>query len=155
MAVTPALIAVELGRTAPEPGSAQFLQWEGWIADALLLIEDRLGAPAALNQAKLDYVVRQAVAAHIRQPEDVKRVDVAVDDGRLGKEYRTGRGRVTILDEWWDLLAPKQTTTIFSIDTAGGGGSPHPPWCSRHFGGPTCSCGVALAGRPIYEPEDA
>ena len=37
MAVTPAMIAVALGVTAPE--SPQFEQWEMWISDALMLIE--------------------------------------------------------------------------------------------------------------------
>jgi hypothetical protein len=50
--------------------------------------------------------VLQAVAAHIRNPDDATQVDVAVDDGRVSKRYASGTGRVTIIDEWWDMLTP-------------------------------------------------
>lgn len=39
----------------------------------------------------------------------------------------------------------------FSIDTAPAT-SGHMPWCDLMFGGASCSCGVDLAGYPIYEP---
>lgn len=39
----------------------------------------------------------------------------------------------------------------FSIDTAPGTGSLHLPWCDLYFGGTSCSCGVDIAGYPIFE----
>ena len=153
MAVTPETIAVALGRTATTPmlGSPEYVQWEMWIGDALMLIEDRLKERFALvDQAKLDYVVREAVVAHIRQPEDVRRVDVGLDDARIGKEYRTGHGRVTIIDAWWDLLAPPQASGAFTLDMLGTG-TRHLPWCSLMFNATYCSCGVDIAGVPIFE----
>lgn len=39
----------------------------------------------------------------------------------------------------------------FSIDTAPVGSDAHLPWCDLYFGGTTCSCGVDIAGYPIYE----
>lgn len=40
----------------------------------------------------------------------------------------------------------------FSIDTAPGrGDGEHLPWCNLAFGATYCSCGVDIAGEPIYE----
>lgn len=118
MAVTPEMIAVALGRTAPDAGSATYQQWEMFISDALMLIEARLGDPALLDQAKLDYVVREAVAAHVRRPDSATQVTVSVDDGSTSKTYRSGSGRVTIDDELWNLLSPAaRSGRAFEVDT--------------------------------------
>ncbi|MFT3871070.1 MAG: hypothetical protein QM714_00255 [Nocardioides sp.] len=160
--VTPDDIAVELGRPLLDPGTLAIEQWEQWIADARMLIEARLGDLAALNQDRLDYVVRQAVAAHIRHPDDATQVAVSVDDGSVSRSYRSGRGRITILDEWWDLLSPKSNSGAFSIVPAGSG-TCHADVCSANtyvdgngaimFGGAYCSCGAEVAGYPLYEAE--
>lgn len=41
--------------------------------------------------------------------------------------------------------------SAFSIDTRRSGRSGHLPWCSLMFGAVYCSCGVDIAGSPIYE----
>lgn len=41
--------------------------------------------------------------------------------------------------------------SAYTVDMAGYGLSAHLPWCSLHFGGGYCSCGVDIAGYPIYE----
>jgi len=154
MTVAPADIAVELGRTAPDSTSAEYAQWELWIADARMLISARLGDLTALDQGRLDYVVRQAVSAHVRRPDDATQVTVAVDDGQSSRTYRTAKGRVEILDEWWDLLAPADTTTrAFSIRPQGSSCGPHVPWCALNMGGTYCSCGADLTNYayPLYE----
>lgn len=118
MAVTPSMIAVALGQAAPASGSATESQWQMWIDDALLLIEARLGDVAALDAAKVDYVVREAVVAHVRNPDDASQVAVSIDDGSVSRSYRSSRGRVTILDEWWNLLSPsKPSGRAFEVDT--------------------------------------
>lgn len=151
MAVTPTDIAVELGRTAPDSSSTEYVQWEQWISDALFLIGKRLGEVAALDQPTVDYVVRQAVAAHVRRPDDATQVTVGVDDGNVSKTYRSARGRVEIVDDWWALLAPTDTTgKAFSISPYGAT-SAHLPWCSLSMGAEYCSCGTDIAGSPIYE----
>ena len=115
MAVTLDMLAVALGRTAPDSVEAD--QWQMWIDDALMLIEARLGDPALLDQAKLDYVVREAVVAHIRRPDDATQITLAIDDANSTRTYRSSRGRVFILDEWWNLLAPAQARgRAFEID---------------------------------------
>lgn len=153
MTVTPDNIAVELGRTAPDPASTEYAQWELWIADALFLIGRRLGDVTLLDQPTLDYVVRQAVAAHVRKPDDATQVAVTVDDGSVSRTYRSSRGRVEIIDDWWNLLAPTDTTSkAFSI-TPSGSTVVHMPWCSINFGATFCSCGADLTGYeyPLYE----
>ena len=157
MAVTPNMIAVALGQTAPASGSSIFLQWEMWIQDANMLIETRkekIDPDLVISEAMLDYVVRQAVVAHVKKPDDSTQVTVAIDDGSTSKSYTSGKGRVSIDDEWWELLnLEEKNEGAFSIDMLGTG-SAHAPWCSLHFGANYCSCGVSIAGTPIYEGGD-
>lgn len=150
MAVTIANVATALGRDVPEGGSPEARQWEMWIEDALLLIRARLGEPAELDQPNLDYVVREAVAAQVRRPDDATSVEVAVDDGRVAKRYSSSRGRVFIRDEWWALLDPKGKGGAFTLDLAPGTATVHAETCSLHFGATYCSCGAVIAGYPIY-----
>lgn len=39
----------------------------------------------------------------------------------------------------------------FGVQIAGPISGVHLPWCDLNFGGTTCSCGVDIAGEPIYE----
>ena len=152
MAVTPADIAVELGRTTPDGASVEYAQWEQWIADALYLIGKRLTI-ADLDAGDVDYVVRQAVVAHVRRPDDATQVAVSVDDGSMSKTYRSSRGRVEIIEDWWALLSPPTSNgRAFSITPTTSGG-PHMPWCSLILGADYCSCGADLTNYqyPLYE----
>lgn len=154
MAVTPDNIAVELGRTTPDSTSTEYAQWEQWITDALMLISARLGDTTLLDQTHLDYVIRQAVAAHVRKPDDATQVAISVDDGSLSKTYKSSRGRVEILDEWWALLSPntESARAAFSIRPSCST-SAHMPWCSLMMGAAYCSCGADLTNYeyPLYE----
>ena len=122
MTVQVADIETALGRTLT--GSEQ-QQAEQWIADALLLIEARLGDPTKLNQPRVDYVVREAVVARFRNPEGYQSESIDDYTYRLPSETR----RITILPEWWDLLAPSSSAGAFSVrpsfepDTG-----PYDPW---------------------------
>lgn len=153
MSVTPETIAVALGQAAPVQGSVQWKQWELWITDAEMLIETRRLAAnpvPVIDEAKLDYVVREAVVAQVKKPDDATQVTISVDDASSSRTYQSGKGRVTILDEWWTLLGLTESNGgAYSYDTVGTS-SRHLPWCDLMFLGPTCSCGVNLAGRPIY-----
>lgn len=156
MTVTPAMIAVKLGRAAPEPGSIQEQQWQMDIDDAYMLIENRaeeLGVDmATISEMKLDYVVREAVSAYIKRPDDATQVSITVDDGTTSRSYQSGKGRITILDEWWRMLGLVETESgAFAIDMVPSVGSAHLPWCSLAFGATYCSCGVDIAGKPILE----
>ena len=152
MSVTPAMLAVALGQTAPEPASVTEQQWEMWIDDAVMLIESRrvtLGAEVP-DEAKLDYVVREAVVSHIKRPDDATQVTIAVDDGSSSRSYKSGKGRVVILDEWWALLGLVEASGAFSIDMVATS-TVHLAWCNLMLGGGYCSCGADIAGFPIFE----
>lgn len=156
MAVTPDKIAVALGQAAPAEGSALWDQWQMWIDDAEMLIRSqaaRLGTLVeGIDRAVYDYVVREAVVAHVKRPDDATQVTVSIDDGSSSRSYQSGKGRVTILDEWWELLGLVDGTDVaFSIDMVPLGGAGHLPWCSLAFGALYCSCGVDIAGKPIFE----
>ena len=115
MAVTPADVGVTLGRS---PSSSEFEQWELWIGYAYRAIErraERLNLTLAdLHAADVDMVVREAVAAKVKNPDAIRRTDVAVDDGRISKDYTSSTGQVTILGEWWDLLFPQDSAGLWS-----------------------------------------
>jgi hypothetical protein len=154
MAVTPATIATALGVAAPDSGSPKFAQWSMWIDDALMLItarKDALGITTDLDATVLDYVVREAVTAMARRPDDATQVAVSIDDGSVSRTFRSGTGRVTILDDWWALLGlTNPNGGAFSVDTVGAD-SIHQPWCNLAFGALYCSCGADLAGYPLWE----
>lgn len=154
MSVTPSNIAVALGVAAPDPDSATWAQWEMWIDDAVMLIETRaeqVNVPFGdIDTAKVDYVVREAVVAQVKRPDDATQVTVAVDDASSSRTYRSGKGRVTINDDWWVLLGLTDPSGAFTLDMVGAG-SIHAPWCNLAFGAMYCSCGADIAGYPLYE----
>ena len=155
MTVTPATIAVALGVAAPTPGSIQEQQWDLWIDDATMLIElraEKVGVDFdSIGEAKVDYVIREAVVAQVKKPDDATQVSVTVDDGTTARSYRSGKGRVTILDEWWSMLGLTEMSGAFGIDMVRSNIGNHLPWCSLMLGANYCSCGVDIAGFPIFE----
>lgn len=50
-----------------------------------------------------------------------------------------------------DLCKSGGTSGAFSVDTAPGCYGSHLLWCSLNFGALYCSCGVDIAGEPIFE----
>ena len=152
--VTPSTVAVALGRSAPAAGSTDEAQWSMWIDDAVMLIQTRVDSitPApSVDQIKLDYVVREAVKAQAQRPDSATQVTTSIDDGTVAKVYRSGTGRLTILDEWWSLLGLTDAGgQAYAVDTVGTS-TTHVDWCSLAFGATYCSCGADLAGSPIYE----
>jgi hypothetical protein len=102
-------VATSLGR--PITDVAEVAQVEQWLGDAELLIAARLGDITLLDQAMLAYVEREAVVLKMRNPEGYQ--SETVDD----YTYRWGenRGRVSILDEWWNLLDPDAGGGAFSV----------------------------------------
>lgn len=154
--VTPAKVAVALGQPAPSTGSPIEQQWQTWIDDQLMFIQDRADnlAVTAIPQAKIDFVIREVVV------DQVKRRDQA-NDYEIPEDYRFR----TVAD-WWPLLGlTGKDAGAYAIDTVPAVPA-HLPWCSIYFGstdyivqdgmiiangGPGCSCGVDIAGYPIYE----
>ena len=106
--VTPAAIAVALGRPAPSEDSVTDAQWSMWIADALRLVQHRLTEAAVdedvVVQTDLDYVIREAVVSQVKAPDDATLSLVSGDDRSQPRAFRPGSGRVFILSEWWAQL---------------------------------------------------
>lgn len=117
--VTPETIAVALGRPSPAQGTPLFDQWSMWIEDANRAVArraERLGINMfSLDAVDVDYVVRQSVVEMARNPDAATTVDLRIDDGAVSKRYATSQGRVTILDDWWDLLGLTEASEAFSI----------------------------------------
>lgn len=118
-------VALSLGRPISTPDEqAQVTQW---IADAETLIRVRLGDLAALDQDVLAYVVREAVILKLRNPEGYS--SESIDDYTY--RWGTDSGRVSILDEWWDMLTPTGSANAFTITPYGDTTSAQPdPWVS-------------------------
>ena len=108
MAVQVTDIETALGRPLTDTEQAQAVQW---IADARLILENRLGDLAALDQPTLDYVTREAVTARFRNPEGYQSETIDDYTYRHGSESR----RVTILPEWWAMLSPTAERGAFSV----------------------------------------
>ena len=124
-----------------------------WILDAEFLIEQRVPI-SSLDSSKLlavDYVVMQAVMAVAEAPKPgVVQETVTVDEASISERFSRTPRRVTILPGWWTMLGVG-SGRAFTINMAPGDHSGHLPWCSLSMGAAYCSCGVDIAGVPIYE----
>ena len=96
-------VSVSLGRSLSD---AEADQVEQWLNDAELQIRVRLGPIAGLDQEAVAFVEREAVVLKLRNPEGY--ASESVDD----YTYRWGSssGRVAILDDWWALLSPQESS---------------------------------------------
>lgn len=112
MSGSPEDVATTLGRSSVT--SLEFAQWAMWIDGARLLIRNRLGDLSALDQDVLDYVVVEAVALRAKRPDAASQMTVSVDDASVTKRYESGTGQIQILDEWWELLRPSESSGAFS-----------------------------------------
>lgn len=68
----------------------------------------------------------------------------------LDTRQRTGFNLWPSEIEQLQSICASEKSGAFSIDTAPTG-SVHLPWCSLNFGAAYCSCGVDIAGYPIFE----
>lgn len=108
-------VATTLGRSPSDLTAAETAQWTMWLDDAERQIRKRLGDVTLLDQADLAYVEREAVALKVKRPDPAQRVEISVDDARVARSYEKDTGQVTILTEWWELLAPEDEGTVFSV----------------------------------------
>jgi hypothetical protein len=113
-------VAVSLGR--PISDAAEQAQVAQWIADVELLIGARLGDVTLLDQDVLAYVVREAVVARLSNPSGLQ--SETIDDYTY--RYAESSRRVSILDEWWDLLSPDASSAAFTIRPYGEPGYTEP-----------------------------
>lgn len=109
--VTPAQVAVTLGQ--PSPTGTKLAQWADWIDGAYIVIRSRFPDLDVLDQPTLAYVVKEAVADRVKNPDRGRTArEVQVDDGRTVNRYEAASGQISITDAWWDLLT--------SLDSASG-----------------------------------
>ena len=122
MPVTVSDVETTLGRALSDMEQRQVGMW---LSDAMLPIRLRFGDRVGdLDPDVVDFVVREAVALKVKQPDPVTRRSVAVDDARVEREFARASGQVTILDEWWrmleDSLPDGGTRDAFTIRLVGG-----------------------------------
>lgn len=105
-------IAKSLGR-ALEPHETGQAQW--WIQGAQLRIQAKLGDLAKLNQETLTYVITEAVARKLRNP-DGKRNE-RIDDYSYGYDADAARVDIDLTDTEWEMLKPIKNANAFTIGT--------------------------------------
>lgn len=115
--------------------------------------------------ASSDFEHTDAAKAIIRRA--LLRWGSAGDGGVQTKQATAGPfGQMLVVDAgkagraFWDSeiadlkkLCDKADKSFFVIDTAPSLNGYHLPWCSLSMGAAYCSCGVVIAGYPIYEQE--
>lgn len=104
-------VAVALGRSLSDPEIAQV---NYWLDGAEMMISARLGDVTVLDQSALAYVETEAVAARVSNPTPDPGGSEQIDDyvRRWGPSPFRG---ISILDEWWSLLAPNQGAGLSSV----------------------------------------
>ena len=103
-------VAVALGRPTSDFNADQQAQITYWLDAVELQIAARLGDVADLDEDVVRYVEVEAVAAKMQNPSGYQSETIDDYTYRYGTETR----RVTILDEWWDLLRPTTAAEAFS-----------------------------------------
>lgn len=101
-------VSIAIGRPISE--SSEQDQVTYWLDAVELQIKARLGDIAELDQDVLKYVEVEAVATKLQNPNGYQSETIDDYTYRFGTETR----RVTILDEWWDLLRPATASEAFS-----------------------------------------
>lgn len=105
-------------------------------------------AAAATRRRIVCAVVRRSMQAGEADTAGMESVQVTTGPYQFG-------GKVSDTDFY--LKKPEKAalgvgaTRAFGVTIAGAEPSPHLPWCDLRFGGFSCSCGVDIAGEPIYE----
>ena len=109
-----AAVEAELGRTLT---STETTQAEQRVKNALVLIRVRLGADlAGVDSDALVLVLGEILLGRIEAatPTGVVEDSESIDDYTFRRRYSQATSRVTILPEWWDLLAPARESGAFS-----------------------------------------
>lgn len=135
------------GANAKASRVASCLTWDGTVADQ--------PAPSADKLAEAKLVLLGAVKRWAEAGSGALQSQTAGPYG-MTVDTRQRTGFNLWPSEITDLQAICATGTTgregWSLDTAPAAGlSGHLAWCDLYFGGTTCSCGVDIAGYPIYE----
>lgn len=131
-------VAAELGRPVPvdAPTIAQWNRWLTRIENIILAripdLADRIAA-GELTAALVADVEAAAVARHALNPEGVRQVTRAIDDGSVTKLIDQARsaGELDLTNEEWALLLPTSDVGAFSTRpySEPDYGTPWGAWC--------------------------
>lgn len=131
-------VAAELGRSTPTDPNI-VAQWERWLTrvENIILaripdLADRIAAGEISAPLVVD-LEAAAVARKVLNPEGLRQITRAIDDGSVTKTVDQTRsaGALDLTEEEWALLLPAADTGAFSTrpgfeaDTS----SPWEPWC--------------------------
>ncbi len=137
-----------------EDAEAQAILTAPCIPDLLTAPEGETPADKARREAKVAAVKGILRGAILRWNEAGTGVTQVQAAGPFSQTLQyQGRRAMFWPTEITDLqkICAGPKAKAFALDTAPGGYSAHPPWCSLMFGATYCSCGVSIAGEPIYE----
>lgn len=102
-----------LGR--PLASDAETAQVNWWLDGMELLIVNKLGPVANLDQVAVRYVEAEAVAEKVRRHGRTETsITATVDDGSVTRRWEAPITADDITDEWWDLLTPRRDSGTFS-----------------------------------------
>lgn len=130
------------------------------ISDLLVVPPDETPAELALREAKLA-AIKAILRGAILRWEDAGSGAVTAENHQVGpfgvqNTYSPAARKSMFwpseLEQLQGICSSGEKGKAYKVDTAGFGAWPgtHLPWCSYHFGS-YCSCGVGLAGYPIFE----
>lgn len=114
---------------------------------------------AALRQAKLN-AIKAILRGAILRWDDSGSGAVQTAQEQMGpfgvQQTLTPQTRKSMfwpseIEQLQGICSSGEKGKAFTLDTAPGGCSGHLPWCALMFGATYCSCGVDIAGEPIFE----
>jgi len=125
------------------------------LPDLLVAPDGETPSGAALRRAKLAALKAILRGAILRWHDAGSGAIQQVQVGPFGQSLDTRQQRKGMfwpseIEQLQSLCATSDPSKAFSVDTVGGC-SAHLPWCSLMFGALYCSCGVDIAGEPIFE----
>ena len=107
-------VATTLGRPITDPDEQN--QVIAWISGCELKIRTRLGDIDGLDQDILRYVISEAVARRVRNPEGKQ--NERIDDYSYGLSSEAARAEIYLTEDEWAMLAPSGSASPSWVPTA-------------------------------------
>ena len=92
-----------LGRALTGPEATQASIWADWVRADITAAASAAGSSIdSLDPAQIERFTVAAITRRWAIPQGVQRVDISVDDGRVGRTYVNGE--LDYLPAWWGWL---------------------------------------------------